>query len=93
MTVIMGATVRYLDGSPDDVDLFLLASAMGVEMEITTEAENQAALDRIFELWNAKPDTPEDAELDGLLAAVVKWEEQYTERTAPQTPGGNGAQV
>lgn len=42
---------------------------------IETEKEHQAALIRITELWEAKPNTPEGDELDKLADLVVEFEE------------------
>jgi len=41
---------------------------------IATEAQREAALDRIAELVNFKPGTPEHAELTILLIAVAAYE-------------------
>ena len=46
---------------------------------IKTESDNQAALDRIEQLWDAEPNTPEGDELDVLVTLVQAFEEkQYT---------------
>lgn len=42
---------------------------------IETEEEHQAALTRITELWEAKPNTPDGDELDKLADSVVEFEE------------------
>ena len=49
-------------------------------MEITlirTEAQYQAALRRIRELWDADPDTPEADELEIMAMLVTKYEEEH----------------
>ena len=42
---------------------------------IETEEEHQAALTRITELWEAKPNTPSGDELDKLADLVMEFEE------------------
>jgi hypothetical protein len=42
---------------------------------IETVEEHQAALTRITELWEAKPNTPDGEELDKLADLVVEFEE------------------
>jgi HTH-type transcriptional regulator / antitoxin HigA len=44
---------------------------------IKTEADNDAALRRIEELWNAEPGTPEDDELGILVTLVHAYEEEH----------------
>jgi len=44
---------------------------------IKTEADNDAALRRIEELWDAKPGTPEDDELGILVTLVHAFEEEH----------------
>ena len=42
---------------------------------LQTEAEYEAALDRIWTLWEAEAGTPEDAELEALIQAVTVYED------------------
>jgi len=42
---------------------------------IENEEDHQAALTRITELWEAKPNTPDGDELDKLADLVVEFEE------------------
>lgn len=44
---------------------------------ITTEDEYKAALKRIDELFDAKPETPEGNELDLLVTFVEEYEKIY----------------
>jgi len=44
---------------------------------IHTEADYQAALQRIRKLWEAEPDTPESDELEILTMLVNKYEEEH----------------
>ena len=44
---------------------------------ISTEADYQAALQRIRRLWEADPDTPEAEELEILALLVNKFEEEH----------------
>ena len=55
---------------------------------IRTEADHEAALDRIEELWGAAPDTPQRDELDILIDLA----EQYEDRHHP-TPQGDPIDV
>ena len=45
--------------------------------KINSEAEHQAALDCIEELWDSEPDTPEGEELDRLVDMVEAYEEEH----------------
>ncbi len=45
MTVVKTTSVSYLDGSPDDIDLFLLASAMGFDVTQLDMAALEVGLD------------------------------------------------
>ena len=44
---------------------------------LQSEAEYEAALDRIWTLWEAEPGTPEDAELEALIQAVTVYEDKH----------------
>ena len=44
---------------------------------IKTEADNQAALARIEQLWDAEPNTKEGDELDALATQVQAFEEMF----------------
>lgn len=44
---------------------------------IKTIEDNQAALARITELWDAKPNTPEGDELEVLATLVEKFEDEH----------------
>ena len=49
---------------------------MGIK-EIKTEAENEAALDRVAELWLCAAGSPEEVELMELVNLIVSFEESY----------------
>ena len=44
---------------------------------IRTDRELDRALERIGELWGAKPGTPPGDELDALMLLVEKYEEEH----------------
>jgi HTH-type transcriptional regulator/antitoxin HigA len=46
-------------------------------MNIKNNEENEAALKRIDEIWNAELNSPEGKELDQLVNAVVKYEDSH----------------
>lgn len=50
---------------------------------IKTVEDNEAALARIEQLWNAEPNTPEGDELDVLATLVSAFEEEYFPIEAP----------
>jgi HTH-type transcriptional regulator/antitoxin HigA len=50
---------------------------------IKTEADNQAALARIEQLWDAQPNTPEGDELDVLVTLVQAFEDVHYPIEAP----------
>ena len=45
-------------------------------MTITTKAEYEKALERLEEIFNAKPGTPEGKELDQLTNSILSYEEE-----------------
>jgi len=55
---------------------------------IHTDAENEAAVRRIQELWDAEPGSPEFAELDHLASIVDAYEAQRypTGPASPENP-------
>lgn len=50
---------------------------------IKTESDNQAALDRIEQLWDAEPNTPDGDELEVLVTLVQAFEEKHYPIDAP----------
>ncbi|GIU51534.1 transcriptional regulator [Shewanella sairae] len=50
---------------------------------IKTESDNKAALERIEQLWDAQPNTPEGDELDVLVTLVQAFEEIHYPISAP----------
>ena len=50
---------------------------------IKTESDNQATLERIEQLWNAEPNTPDGDELDVLVTLVQAFEERHYPIDAP----------
>ncbi|GAW47627.1 DNA-binding protein [Photobacterium damselae subsp. piscicida] len=50
---------------------------------IKTVEDNEAALTRIAQLWDAEPNTPEGDELDVLATLVHAFEEEYYPIDAP----------
>jgi HTH-type transcriptional regulator/antitoxin HigA len=50
---------------------------------IKTETDNQAALARIEQLWDAQPNTPEGDELDVLVTLVQAFEDVHYPIEAP----------
>lgn len=50
---------------------------------IRTEADHEAALERIAELWGAAPGTPEGDELDVLASLVSHYEDRHHAIEAP----------
>ena len=46
-------------------------------MIITNEEEYEAALDRAWKIFDAKPDTPEMARLDEVCTAIEAYEDEH----------------
>lgn len=44
---------------------------------IWTEADYDAALSRIYQIWDAEPGTLEDAELERLVSLVESYEDRH----------------
>lgn len=51
-------------------------------MQITTDAEREAALDRAQELMGALEGTPEERELEQISDALEEWEHRAAVRQA-----------
>lgn len=50
---------------------------------IRTEKDHEAALERVQQLWGAKPDTPQGDELDVLATLIAAYEDRVYPMEAP----------